>query len=61
MHPYLDKLHCPEDEPTRDPLDTTDFEFERRKITLPALREAVGGHEALKSRRFHAFRENSKG
>jgi len=41
MHPYLDKLHCPEDEPTRDALDTTDFEFERRKITLPALREEI--------------------
>jgi len=40
-HPYLDKLHCPEDEPTREPLDTTDFEFERRKITLPALREEI--------------------
>jgi len=41
MHPYLEKLHCPEDEPTRDALDTTDFEFERRKITLPALREEI--------------------
>mmetsp|Transcript_17019 Transcript_17019/g.40315 ORF Transcript_17019/g.40315 Transcript_17019/m.40315 type:complete len:405 (-) Transcript_17019:55-1269(-) len=41
MHPYLDKLHCPEDEPTREPLDTTDFEFERRKINIPALREEI--------------------
>jgi len=40
-HPYLDKLHCAEDEPTCEPLDTTDFEFERRKITLPALREEI--------------------
>eukprot|EP00441_Pelagodinium_beii_P021837 CAMPEP_0197664388 /NCGR_PEP_ID=MMETSP1338-20131121/58606_1 /TAXON_ID=43686 ORGANISM="Pelagodinium beii, Strain RCC1491" /NCGR_SAMPLE_ID=MMETSP1338 /ASSEMBLY_ACC=CAM_ASM_000754 /LENGTH=370 /DNA_ID=CAMNT_0043243015 /DNA_START=182 /DNA_END=1294 /DNA_ORIENTATION=- len=41
MLPYLDKLHCAEDEPTREPLGTTDFEFERRKITLPALREEI--------------------
>lgn len=41
MHPYLDKLHCAEDEPTREPLESTDFEFERRKITLQALREEI--------------------
>jgi len=41
MHPYLEKLHCPEDEPVRGPLDTSDFEFERRKITSAALREEI--------------------
>merc|ERR1712154_312029 len=41
QHPYLDMLHCPEDEPTREPLDTSDFEFERRKITVAALREEI--------------------
>jgi len=41
MHPYLEKLHCPEDEPTRYALDTSDFEFERRKITSAALREEI--------------------
>lgn len=41
QHPYLEKLHCPEDEPTREPLDTSDFEFERRKITVAALREEI--------------------
>lgn len=46
QHPYLEKLHCPEDEPIRDPLDTSDFEFERRKITAAALREEIF-HEAL--------------
>jgi len=40
-HPYLGDLHCPEDEPTRTPLDTSDFEFERRKITAAALREEI--------------------
>lgn len=41
QHRYLEKLHYPEDEPTREPLDTTDFEFERRKITAAALREEI--------------------
>lgn len=41
QHPYLEKLHCPEDEPTREPLDTSDFEFERRKINAAALREEI--------------------
>lgn len=40
-HTYLEKLHCPEDEPERGPLDTSDFEFERRKITSSALREEI--------------------
>jgi len=39
--PYLEKLHCPEDEPTREPLDTLDFEFERRKVTVGALRDEI--------------------
>lgn len=41
QHPYLEKLHCPDDEPTREPLVTSDFEFERRKITVAALREEI--------------------
>merc|ERR1712176_496018 len=41
QHAYLEKLHCPEDEPTREPLDTSDFEFERRKTTAAALREEI--------------------
>lgn len=41
QHAYLEQLHCPEDEPTRDKLDTLDFEFERRKITSVALREEI--------------------
>mmetsp|Transcript_24522 Transcript_24522/g.73195 ORF Transcript_24522/g.73195 Transcript_24522/m.73195 type:complete len:401 (+) Transcript_24522:101-1303(+) len=41
QHQYLEQLHCPEDEPTCDPLDTSDFEFERRKITAAALREEI--------------------
>merc|ERR550532_1788170 len=39
--PYLERLSCPEDEPTGEPLDTTEFEFERRKVTGAALREEI--------------------
>lgn len=41
QHAYLAQLSCPEDEPERPPLDTSDFEFERRKITVKALREEL--------------------
>lgn len=40
-NPYLAQLACPEDEPVRTPLDTSDFEFERRKINIKALREEL--------------------
>mmetsp|Transcript_131620 Transcript_131620/g.421061 ORF Transcript_131620/g.421061 Transcript_131620/m.421061 type:complete len:406 (+) Transcript_131620:114-1331(+) len=40
-HPYLENLHCPEDEPIRRPLDRSDFEFERRKMTAGGLREEI--------------------
>eukprot|EP00420_Gonyaulax_spinifera_P012023 CAMPEP_0197927564 /NCGR_PEP_ID=MMETSP1439-20131203/100923_1 /TAXON_ID=66791 /ORGANISM="Gonyaulax spinifera, Strain CCMP409" /LENGTH=449 /DNA_ID=CAMNT_0043550143 /DNA_START=52 /DNA_END=1401 /DNA_ORIENTATION=- len=39
--PYLEKLHCPEDEPVREPLDTLEFEFERRKVTTAQLRDEI--------------------
>lgn len=38
---YLSQLHCPEDEPSRAPLDLADFEFERRKIDMEALRQEI--------------------
>merc|ERR1719215_1587253 len=40
-HQYLYQLHCPDDEPTRTPIDLSEFEFERRKINLSALREEI--------------------
>lgn len=46
QQPYLQMLHCPEDEPVREPLDTSDFEFERRKVTGAALRDEIF-HQAL--------------
>mmetsp|Transcript_30113 Transcript_30113/g.70061 ORF Transcript_30113/g.70061 Transcript_30113/m.70061 type:complete len:413 (-) Transcript_30113:72-1310(-) len=39
--PFLGSLHCPEDEPTREPLNTSEFEFERRKIPSVMLREEI--------------------
>jgi len=39
--PYFERLHCPEDEPTRRPLKVSDFEFERRKIDMHSLREEI--------------------
>eukprot|EP00930_Biecheleria_cincta_P067787 TRINITY_DN5466_c0_g4_i2.p1 TRINITY_DN5466_c0_g4~~TRINITY_DN5466_c0_g4_i2.p1 ORF type:complete len:401 (-),score=80.30 TRINITY_DN5466_c0_g4_i2:541-1743(-) len=38
---YMAQLYCPEDEPVRAALDTSDFEFERRKINIKALREEL--------------------
>eukprot|EP00812_Abedinium_dasypus_P008085 NODE_2036_length_1009_cov_430.009434.p1 GENE.NODE_2036_length_1009_cov_430.009434~~NODE_2036_length_1009_cov_430.009434.p1 ORF type:complete len:304 (+),score=87.99 NODE_2036_length_1009_cov_430.009434:3-914(+) len=37
-HPYFEQLQCTEDEPTRGPLDTADFEFERRRLDTKVLR-----------------------
>jgi len=46
---YLEQLHCPEDEPSCAALDLSDFEFERRKIDLAALREEI----FLEALRYH--------
>jgi len=46
---YLEQLHCPEDEPSSAALDLSDFEFERRKIDLAALREEI----FLEALRYH--------
>mmetsp|Transcript_31030 Transcript_31030/g.70985 ORF Transcript_31030/g.70985 Transcript_31030/m.70985 type:complete len:409 (+) Transcript_31030:128-1354(+) len=39
--PYLSVLHSPDDEPVREPLDCADFEFERRKINMYAMRQEI--------------------
>lgn len=38
---YLSELHCPDDEPIRCPLETGEFEFERRKIDMSVLRQEI--------------------
>jgi mitogen-activated protein kinase 1/3/mitogen-activated protein kinase 6 len=40
-HAYLENLHCPEDEPVREPLYSNDFEFERREVTTEVLRDEI--------------------
>lgn len=39
--PYLQAWHCDEDEPIRSPLDTSHFEFERRKVNAGVWREEL--------------------
>merc|ERR1740129_717269 len=39
QHPYLQELHCPEDEPTPAPLGTADFEFEHQDMSSKELRQ----------------------
>jgi serine/threonine protein kinase len=39
--PWMSTFYDPTDEPTRGPLDIADFEFERRKLTIEALREEI--------------------
>ncbi|CAE8673470.1 unnamed protein product, partial [Polarella glacialis] len=46
---YMEQLHCPEDEPSSPPIEMADFEFERRKIDMPALREEI----FLEALRYH--------
>jgi mitogen-activated protein kinase 1/3/mitogen-activated protein kinase 6 len=40
-HPYLKLLSCPSDEPTRARLSCLDFEFDRRQVTVDALRDEL--------------------
>jgi mitogen-activated protein kinase 1/3 len=49
-HPYLEELHCEEDEPTCDTLDPADFYFEFLKTTKDDLRlliyqEVINNHK----------------
>jgi hypothetical protein len=40
-HLYLKTLSCPSDEPTRDRLHFGEFEFDRRHVTIDALRDEL--------------------
>jgi mitogen-activated protein kinase 1/3 len=41
-HPYLAELHCPEDEPTRQPIDESAFEFDYSdQASIQELREEL--------------------
>jgi mitogen-activated protein kinase 1/3/mitogen-activated protein kinase 6 len=52
--PYLAQLHCPEDEPSRTPCEIGDFEFERRKIDMDALRQEI----FLEALRYHPVKRD---
>lgn len=40
-HPYLEALHFPEDEPTRDPVSPMEFEFEQHSFSLQQLKDLI--------------------
>ena len=40
-HPYMSRLHWPDDEPTGDPLDDYDFEFEKYDLTASEYVELI--------------------
>ena len=41
QHPYLESLHCMEDEPIGDPLPRLDFDFEHHFLTSSEYRELL--------------------
>lgn len=45
-HPYLEPLHCPEDEPAREPVSLYDFEYERQDNSGEELKDLIY-HEIL--------------
>ena len=40
-HPYLEALHCPDDEPSSPPVAKAAFEFERHLLSTEELRELI--------------------
>jgi len=40
-HPYLARLTCPVDEPSRTPLDSREFDFDLRETDMEFLREEI--------------------
>jgi serine/threonine protein kinase len=40
-HPYLQDLHFPEDEPTREPVPNIEFEFEKYNLSLQQLKDLL--------------------
>ena len=53
-HPYLKELHCPTDEPTRDPVPAIEFDFEKHKLSLEQLKDLV--YEEILMYHFEDFR-----
>jgi serine/threonine protein kinase len=40
-HPYLKELHCPDDEPSRDPVPVMEFEFEKHYLSAQQLKDVL--------------------
>jgi len=40
-HPYLEALHFPDDEPTREPVPKGEFEFEKHALSLEQLKDLI--------------------
>lgn len=40
-HPYLEKLHCVDDEPTDNLVDEFDFDFELYSLSIPEYKELI--------------------
>jgi len=54
-HPYLSALHFPEDEPTRDPVPSAEFEFEKYPLSLQQLKDLI--YEEILLYHFEDFRK----
>jgi len=54
-HPYLEALHFPDDEPTRDSVPKGEFEFEKHTLSLEQLKDMI--YEEILLYHFPEFRE----
>ena len=41
LHPYFEKFHCPDDEPSCNPVSHYDFEFEQKGNTVKRLKNLI--------------------
>lgn len=41
QHPFLKDLHCPDDEPTREPLSKLEFEFENKNLNKEQIKDLI--------------------
>jgi len=54
-HPYLQELHFPDDEPTRAPVPSAEFEFEKYNLSLQQLKDLL--YEEILIYHFEDFRK----
>lgn len=55
-HPYLKDLHYPDDEPSRDPVPSIEFEFEKSNLSLEQLKDIL--YEEILLYHFGDFRKD---